>query len=125
MDNDIINFENKYFIGRQGTIGTRAGNFATQASDLIIVLGSRLNIRQISYNYKCFAKNAKLIWVDIDKAEFKKKFIKKIDLKINCDLNFFIKKTIKLLKRKKIKENIKWLEWCNLLKLNYTPVNQI
>ncbi len=119
---DIINFENKYFIGRQGTIGTRAGNFATQASDLIIVLGSRLNIRQISYNYKCFAKNAKLIWVDIDKAEFKKKFIKKIDLKINCDLNFFIKKTIKLLKRKKIKENIKWLEWCNLLKLNYTPV---
>ena len=41
--------------GRPGTIGDRAGNFAVQNADLVLVLGSRLNLRQVSYNWTSFA----------------------------------------------------------------------
>ncbi len=37
--------------GRPGTIGDRGGNMVTQSADLLLVLGSRLNIRQVSYNW--------------------------------------------------------------------------
>jgi hypothetical protein len=55
--------------GRPGTIGDRAGNFVVQSADLLLILGSRLNIRQVSYNWQSFAREAYKIWVDIDEAE--------------------------------------------------------
>ncbi len=62
--------------GRPATIGDRAGNIAVQNSDLLLVLGCRLNIRQISYNWKAFARAAFKIQVDIDPAEFQKPTVK-------------------------------------------------
>ena len=60
------------YVGRPGTIGDRAGNFAVQNADLLLILGSRLNIRQVSYNWKTFAREAYKIWIDIDENELKK-----------------------------------------------------
>lgn len=72
---DTIESSHPLFAGRPGTIGTRSGNFALQACDLLLVLGSRLNIRQTSYNFASFAKNAKIIQVDIDRAETQKPIV--------------------------------------------------
>lgn len=72
---DTIESDHPLFAGRPGTIGTRSGNFALQACDLLLVLGSRLNIRQTSYNFASFAKNAKIIQVDIDRAETQKPIV--------------------------------------------------
>jgi len=58
--------------GRPGTVGDRAGNMVVQSADLLLVLGSRLNIRQVSYNWKTFAREAFKIWVDIDPVELRK-----------------------------------------------------
>ncbi|UCV15901.1 thiamine pyrophosphate-binding protein [Quatrionicoccus australiensis] len=69
---DLIASDNPLFCGRQGSIGTRAGNFTVQNADLLLVLGSRLNIRQTSYNTAAFARHAEVIQVDIDPAELKK-----------------------------------------------------
>lgn len=44
---DLIWDEYPYYAGRPGTVGTRGGNFVVQNSDLLLVLGCRLNIRQI------------------------------------------------------------------------------
>lgn len=60
------------YVGRPGTVGDRGGNFAVQSADYLLVLGSRLNIRQISYNWKSFARNARVAMVDIDRAELEK-----------------------------------------------------
>ncbi len=38
----------------------------------LLVLGSRLNIRQVSYNWKSFARHAVKIQVDVDEAELHK-----------------------------------------------------
>jgi len=86
---DIIDNNHELFIGRPGTIGTRPGNFAVQTCDLLIVLGSRLNIRQVSYNWSSFACHAKIVMVDIDAAELQKPYLN-IALPIQSDISEFI-----------------------------------
>lgn len=60
------------YVGRPGSVGDRGGNFAVQTADYVLVLGCRLNIRQISYNWGSFARNARVAMVDIDSAELAK-----------------------------------------------------
>lgn len=86
---DLIESDHPLFAGRPGTIGTRAGNLCLQAADLVIVIGSRLNIRQVSYNWGSFAKDARVVQVDIDPAEFDKPLVKPT-LKIHADAKAFI-----------------------------------
>lgn len=86
---DICDNTHKLFVGRPGTIGTRPGNFAVQTCDLLIVLGSRLNIRQVSYNWAAFASHAQIVMVDIDRAELMKPYLR-ISLPIHADIRDFI-----------------------------------
>ena len=83
--NDVLPDSSPLFCGRPASVGTRGGNFVVQAADVLLVLGSRLNIRLISYNKDQFAKNAFKIVVDIDEAELKKPTIHP-DLPIHADV---------------------------------------
>jgi len=116
---DLIASKSDNFIGRIGTLGSRAGNFALQNSDLIVFFGTRNNIRQISYNWSSFGKNAKKIIVDIDKAELNKKTIRG-DIIIHSDVKNFINKLAKKAP-KGFNINKKWKDWC-LLRKNKYPV---
>ena len=69
---DVLWNSHPLYAGRPGTVGDRGGNMVTQSADLLLVLGSRLNIRQVSYNWKTFARAAYKIWVDIDPVELQK-----------------------------------------------------
>jgi len=71
--------------GKPGTVGDRGGNMVTQSADLLLVLGSRLNIRQVSYNWKSFARDAYKIWVDIDPVELAKPTVVP-DMPVTADL---------------------------------------
>ena len=82
---DIMTDDNPYYCGRPGTVGTRGGNFVVQNADVLFVIGCRLNIRMISYNYKEWAKDAYKIVVDIDEAELRKPTVN-VDMKVNADL---------------------------------------
>lgn len=90
---DLMTDDNPWYCGRPGTVGTRGGNFVVQSADLLLVLGCRMNIRQISYNYKEWAKDAYKIAVDIDAAELDKPTID-IDMKINADASDVLDKII-------------------------------
>lgn len=87
---DVLHDSHPLYVGRPGTVGNRGGNFAVQTADYLLVLGSRLNIRQVSYNWQSFAKNAKIAMVDIDKAELAKPTLS-IDRPIHADLRDFFK----------------------------------
>ncbi|MBP3821493.1 thiamine pyrophosphate-binding protein [bacterium] len=113
---DILENDNPYYIGRIGTIGQRAGNFALQNADLVFCLGTRNNIRQVSYNWENFAKNAYKIVVDIDSAELDKPLVIP-DLKVCADLNVFIPA---LLSEIKEQNNFDWLKFCQNLKNKYS-----
>jgi acetolactate synthase-1/2/3 large subunit len=108
---DIIESDHPLFVGRPGTIGTRAGNFCLQAADLVIVIGSRLNIRQTGYNFKDFAKNAFIVQVDIDISELTKKTTR-IDNKVISDAKLFIDKLNLKLQETTLPSYDHWIKWC-------------
>ena len=86
---DLLWNEHSLYCGRPGSVGDRGGNFVIQNSDLLLVLGCRLNIRQISYNYKEFAKKAYKIVVDIDRYELQKPTVQ-VDMPIHADVFDFL-----------------------------------
>jgi acetolactate synthase-1/2/3 large subunit len=111
------------FAGRQGTIGDRAGNFTIQNADLVLILGSRLCIRQISYNGKSFAHRARKIQVDIDPAEMEKPFVK-IDEKIRADLGRFMPEFLQALENySPPPSHGKWMSWCKVRVEKYPVVD--
>ena len=107
---DVVDNGNPYFVGRPGTVGDRPGNFAVQNSDLLLVLGSRLNIRQVSYNWSSFARHAYKIWVDIDDLELKKASVRP-DMPVHADLGDLLPVLLELPYRGASSEHIEWLRW--------------
>lgn len=86
---DLIPHDFPLLCGRQGTIGDRAGNFAVQSSDFLLVLGSRMSIRQVGYDWESCAPNAYKVMVDIDAGELDKPTFR-VDLPIHADLKQFV-----------------------------------
>ena len=85
---DILSNEHPLYFGRPGIYGQRCANFILQKCDLLVVLGSRLTLPQSGYDFKEFAREAKVIMVDVDQIECKSF----VDLFINSDCNEFLKK---------------------------------
>lgn len=109
---DLIPDDHPCYAGRPGTVGNRAGNFAVQNADFVLVLGNRLNIRQISYNWTSFAKNAQLCVVDIDSSELSKPTLK-IDLPVHARLENFIPELLSLLHENELQpEHEAYRLWC-------------
>jgi acetolactate synthase-1/2/3 large subunit len=86
---DLLPSAHPQFIGRIGIKGDRAGNFAMQNSDLLISFGSRFSVGSVGYDPKLFAREAKIVAVDIDDNEHKKNTVK-IDYVINVDIKEFL-----------------------------------
>jgi acetolactate synthase-1/2/3 large subunit len=119
---DLIASDDPLFCGRPGTIGTRAGNFTVQNADLLLILGSRLNVRQVSYNWQAFAPQAFKIQVDIDQAELNKPTVKP-DLAIVADLKHFLTAFAKTLDDwRPTAAHQTWLAWCKQRLLDYPNV---
>jgi len=110
---DLVPNDHPLWCGRPGTIGDRAGNYAVQASDLLLVIGSRLNIRQISYNWHAFAPHAFKIQVDVDPAELAKPTVRP-DLAVCSDAGVFLEAMEgELLRRRSAPgRHARWLDWC-------------
>ncbi|NMZ69176.1 acetolactate synthase-1/2/3 large subunit [Pseudomonas peli] len=111
---DLIASDHPLFAGRPGTIGTRAGNFTLQNADLVIVLGSRLNIRQTSYNWDAFACRAFKIHVDIDPAELNKPTLQ-TDVRIEADIKVFLSELQAALDLHQLPDFSPWVHWLKTL----------
>ena len=110
---DLLSSADEHFVGRLGTKGDRAGNFSVQNADVILVLGSRLSVALTGFEYDLFARDAKIIVVDIDKKEHEKNTVK-IDKFIHCDLDEFLiytnKNTVPLQTQEWINKCSSWKE---------------
>lgn len=108
---DIINSNHPRYVGRIGIKGDRAGNLAVQNADLLITIGSSLPVAETGYDYKQFAREAKIVVNDIDISSHKKKTIR-IDSLIQGDAKEFIGKILTSLKKEKIVFDNEWLKTC-------------
>jgi len=77
---DLVPSDHPCFVGRIGTVGTYGGNYALKNCDLLFCVGTRNNIRQISFNRTSFAPQADKVIVDIDMAELQKPTVKGVKL---------------------------------------------
>ncbi len=97
----------------------QAGNFAVQNADFLLVVGSRLNVRQVSYNWEAFARAAYKVMIDIDRAELSKPTLS-IDLPTHADLAEALEK-LELLEYEPRPSHREYLDWCRE-RLNRFPV---
>ncbi|MCZ8285942.1 MAG: thiamine pyrophosphate-binding protein, partial [Bacteroidia bacterium] len=118
---DLIDDDHKNYIGRFGTLGNRAGNFTVQNADVLITIGTRNNIRQVSYNWEFFAREAYKIVVDIDEAELLKPTVKP-DLAICSDAGAFIKELSAQVGTLITGRHSDWLNWAKERKSKYPSV---
>lgn len=77
------------YLGMLGAYGTRAANNAVQKADVIIVLGSRLDVRQTGANTDDFARSSKkIIQIDIDKSQLNNRIESDINIICKCHTYF-------------------------------------
>lgn len=112
---DLLEESNDYYIGRHGTIGQRGANIALQECDLLINIGSRLDLPSVAFDYKNFAKNAYKVVIDIDQAEMDKL---NFDLNIQLDTFKFLYSIDAKIDRIKI-DTKDWLKRCKDLQKKY------
>jgi acetolactate synthase I/II/III large subunit len=110
---DTVSSDDPFYCGRPGIDGERAGNFTVQNAETLVVIGSRLSIRQVGYDWKSFARHAFKIQVDVDPVELNKPTVKP-DMAVCCDaLTFLNEMNCRLEASNYVAEqHADWLAWC-------------
>ena len=101
------------YTGMLGMHGTKASNFGVSQCDLLIVIGARFSDR-VTGNTATFAKDAKIIHIDIDTAEINKNII--VDLGVVGDAKMILKELNHMIERQ---SHPQWLKEIRDLKERY------
>jgi acetolactate synthase-1/2/3 large subunit len=115
---DLIESDNENFYGRFGLYGQRCANFIVQNADLVIVLGSRLALPQVGYDFSQFARDAKIIQIDIDELELAK-YPTHMRIQANCK---HVIESLNECDLDSYRED--WVAYCNKLRQDYPWVEK-
>ena len=115
---DLIEESHPVYFGRPGAVGQRAANLIQQGADMVITIGTRLNLLSTGYNYESFLANGTHIMVDIDPNEMNKKNVHP-QIKINCNAGSFIRKLLKRINEINLSRREDWINHCISLKEKY------
>lgn len=118
---DFLAEDDPLYFGRPGSIAHRGANFVLQNSDWIAVVGARLDLAQVGFNYPSFARGAKKIVADIDQAEIDKLDME-IDVPICVDASVFIKEFTRQSSKVTERDRGEWIEKCSEWKNKYPVV---
>lgn len=103
-----------------GAYGERIANFIVAKSDLVISIGSRMDIRQVGVKRDNFAPQAMLIRFDIDEGELSYK-VHDDELSVRADVTTAIKTIEEIFENKK--DYGKWISVCNEIRLKLDKVD--
>lgn len=113
MGKGVFSGEDPYYTGMLGMHGTKASNLGVTKCDLLIAVGARFSDRVIG-NPRNFARNAKVIHIDVDAAEINKNIL--VDCSIIGDAKEILKQLNERLNPCKREE---WIEYMEQLKAKY------
>lgn len=100
-------------MGFIGAYGDRSANFVVAKSDLILTVGSRLDVRQVGAKRENFAPGAQIVRIDIDAGELAYK-VHESEISICCDAE----EALLALEKVALKKNYdEWRTVCQELKL--------
>lgn len=107
---DMVDSQHPLIFGRAGVYGQRYSNFIVQNSDLVVCIGTRMAYPQIGYDINEFAREAKVVAVDIDQKELDK-FKERLSVAVCSDAGDFIRG---ILSQPKPENNVStWIEQCH------------
>ena len=116
---DLLPTNHSCNYGRFGLYGQRAANFIAQNADLIVVLGSRLALPQVGYDFSQFARGAKIVVVDVDELELNKY---ERTIKYNHNVSIVLDKLLENVT--KINPDIsEWKTKCDYYRTEYPIIN--
>ncbi len=118
---DFMPDSHKFFAGRPGSVAPRGANFALQNADLLLSIGARLDLVVTGYDQEKFARGARKIMVDIDRAEIEKMKMH-IDVPICGDAKVFIESLLQQNAKIKEKDRSAWISRCREWKKKYPVV---
>lgn len=113
MGKGVFSGEDPYYTGMLGMHGTKASNLGVTKCDLLIAIGARFSDRVIG-NPRNFARNAKILHIDVDGAEMNKNVL--ADCGIIGDAKEVLTRLNALVKKAEHKE---WIEEIQELKATY------
>ena len=116
---DLIASDHPLFYGRPGILGERCANFIMQNSDLLVVIGSRMGIRQIGYAFGSIAPDAYKVMVDADEGELNKPTFP-VDLKIHASAGEFLRSLSRRLPY--LPEKALWLSYCRKVRTRFPVI---
>lgn len=102
-----INGDSPLSLGFHGHTGNQYAGKAIHDADLVIAVGSRLDVRQTGNQFDSFAPGARLVRVDIDADEVRCSRIR-TDLRIGADAGITLEALNQSLEATKLPD---WLEW--------------
>ncbi|MEG2512556.1 MAG: biosynthetic-type acetolactate synthase large subunit [Acetivibrio sp.] len=104
MGKGAFNGEHPYYMGMLGMHGTKTANLSVTECDVLVTIGARFSDR-VTGNTKKFAKNAKILQIDVDPAEVNKNIV------VSHHIIGDIKEVLKELNKKLDKQNhADWLK---------------
>lgn len=115
---DLIAADHPLFFGRPGGMAPRGANFTVQNADLLLVVGSRLDMGLVGYSYENFARAARKVIVDIDPHEIAK-FPIRVDTPIIADAMEFFREALRQGAGRISSDRRDWINRCRTWKSQY------
>ncbi len=119
---DTLEFDNPYRLGFIGVYGNRWANIALKEADFLLVVGSRLDIRQTGADTESFSKGKKIVHVDIEKDEINERI--KGCLPVVGDLNHFLEDLMEVVRNESFFIREEWQDYVFELKTKYPDTNE-
>ena len=115
---DLIDAGHPLYFGRPGGMAPRGANFTVQNADLLLVIGSRLDLGLVGYSYENFARAARKVIVDVDPAEIGK-YPMTVDLPIVADAKAFIAEALAQQDPARSRDRGAWIDRCSTWRTKY------
>jgi acetolactate synthase-1/2/3 large subunit len=118
---DLIGHAHPLFVGRPGTLASRAANFALQNCDFLLSIGARLDLPVVGWSAAQFARTAYKAMIDIDPSELTK-LSANMSTTVCCDAGLFIREFLAQRASLAPREGSGWLRQCRDWNIRYPVV---
>jgi acetolactate synthase-1/2/3 large subunit len=118
---DALPFDHPLRIGMIGSYGNRWANWAIGKADFLLVIGSRLDIRQTGADTESFRKGRLIYHVDCDRAEVNNRVTG--CRVVNADIHDFLRAAMKWRKGFPSRQN--WLREINAMKAQWPDTAEL
>lgn len=120
---DVLPYNHPLRVGFIGSYGNRWANIALGTCDCLLVLGSRLDIRQTGADVDSFSKDKTIIHIDIEKTEINNRV--KTEIGITADIKDFLNQINETITERDFLYKNEWLNTISELRLKWPDIKEL